>query len=114
MSQECIFCKIIAGDIPATLLYEDEDVLAFNDISPQAPTHLLVIPRKHITGPSALTDADQVLIGKLIKKGTELAAEVRLDDGYRLVMNNGEKAGQTVFHLHLHVLGGRVLTWPPG
>ena len=114
MSQECVFCKIIAGDIPATLLYEDEDVRAFNDISPQAPTHLLVIPRKHIAGPAALTDADQSLIGKLIKKGTELAAEVGLDDGYRLVMNNGEKAGQTVFHLHLHVLGGRVLTWPPG
>ncbi|NQV43003.1 MAG: histidine triad nucleotide-binding protein [Candidatus Marinimicrobia bacterium] len=114
MSQDCIFCKIIAGDIPATLLFEDDDILAFNDISPQAPTHILVIPRKHITGPGALTEADQTLIGKLVVKGTQLAAKVGLDDGYRLVMNNGEKAGQTVFHLHLHVLGGRVMTWPPG
>ena len=114
MAQDCIFCKIIAGDIPATLLYEDDDILAFNDISPQAPTHILVIPRRHITGPSALTDADQALTGKLVKKGTELAAEAGLDDGYHLVMNNGEEAGQTVFHLHLHVLGGRAMTWPPG
>jgi len=114
VSQDCIFCKIIAGDIPATLLYKDDDIIAFNDISPQAPTHILVIPLKHIAGPSALTEADQPLIGKLVEKGTELAAEVGLDDGYRLDMNNGEKAGQTVFHLHLHVLGGRVMTWPPG
>ena len=114
MSQACIFCKIIAGDIPATLLYEDDDILAFNDISPVAPTHILVIPRRHIAGPASLTDADQLLIGKLVKKGTELAAEHGLDDGFRLVMNEGEKAGQTVFHLHLHVLGGRVMTWPPG
>ena len=114
MSQDCIFCKIIAGDIPATLLYEDEDVIAFNDISPQAPTHILVIPRRHIAGPGALTKADQALIGKLVIKGTELAEEVGLDGGFRLVMNNGESAGQTVFHLHLHVMGGREMTWPPG
>ena len=114
MSKDCIFCKIIAGDIPATLLYEDDDIIAFNDISPQAPRHILVIPRKHITGPSALTEADQALIGKLVTKGTELAAKAGLDDGFRLVMNNGESAGQTVFHLHLHVLGGRAMTWPPG
>jgi len=114
VSQDCIFCKIIAGDIPATLLYEDEDVIAFNDISPQAPTHILVIPRRHITGPGALTKADQALIGKLVIKGTELAEEVGLDNGFRLVMNNGESAGQTVFHLHLHVMGGREMTWPPG
>ena len=113
MSQDCIFCKIIAGDIPATLVYEDDEIIAFNDISPQAPTHILVIPRKHITGPAALTDADQALIGKLVKTGTDLAAQAGLEDGFRLVMNNGESAG-TVFHLHMHVLGGRQMTWPPG
>jgi histidine triad (HIT) family protein len=114
VSQDCIFCKIIAGEIPATLLYEDADIIAFNDISPQAPTHILVIPRRHIAGPAALTEADQKLTGRLVQKGNELAAKAGLDDGYRLVMNNGEKAGQTVFHLHLHVLGGRIMTWPPG
>ena len=114
MSQECIFCKIIHGDIPATLVYEDEDIVAFNDISPQAPTHILVIPRKHISGPAALTEADQTLMGKLVKLGGDLARQAGLEDGFRLVMNNGERAGQTVFHLHMHVLGGRNLTWPPG
>ena len=114
MSQDCIFCKIIAGDIPATLLYEDEDILAFNDISPVAPTHILVIPRKHITSPDALTKADQSLIGKLVLKGTQLAEDVGLKNGFRLVMNNGASAGQTVFHPHMHVLGGRAMTWPPG
>ncbi len=114
MSQECIFCKIIAGDIPAKLLYEDDDVLAFNDISPVAPTHILVIPRKHIIGPAALTEADQALTGKLVQVGTDLAAQTGLTEGFRLVINDGKSAGQTVFHLHLHVLGGRVMTWPPG
>ncbi len=114
MSQACLFCKIIAGDIPATLLYEDEDVLAFNDINPQAPTHILVIPRKHIPGPSAIEASDQLLIGKLVKAGTTLAKKAGLNDGFRLVMNNGASAGQTVFHLHMHVLGGRAMTWPPG
>ncbi len=114
MSQECIFCKIINGDIPATLLYEDDDLLAFNDISPQAPTHILVIPRKHISGPAALTVDDQMLMGKIVKVSTELAEKAGLEDGFRLVMNNGASAGQTVFHLHMHVLGGRELTWPPG
>lgn len=114
MHQDCIFCKLIAGEIPATLLFEDEDIVAFNDISPQAPTHVLVIPRKHLSGPAAITEADQPLIGKMVAKATELAAELGLDDGFRLVMNNGEKAGQTVFHLHLHLLGGRAMTWPPG
>ncbi len=90
MSQDCIFCKIIAGDIPATLLFEDDDILAFNDISPQAPTHILVIPRKHITGPAALTEADQALIGKLVVKGTQLADKAGLDDGFLLVINNCE------------------------
>jgi len=114
MSQECIFCKIIAGDLPAKLVYEDDSVIAFNDISPQAPVHILVIPKKHIKGPAALTDEDQNLMGKIVKVGTTLAEELGLDDGFRLVMNNGERAGQTVFHIHMHVLGGRDMTWPPG
>jgi histidine triad (HIT) family protein len=114
MSQDCIFCKILDGDIPAELIYEDDDIVAFNDISPQAPTHILVIPRKHITGPVALTDTDELLMGKLVKVGVDLAKSMGLDDGFRFVMNNGERAGQTVFHLHMHVLGGRELTWPPG
>ena len=114
MSQACIFCKIIAGDIPAKLLYEDDNILAFNDISPVAPTHILVIPKKHIIGPAALTETDQALMGKLLKVGTDLAAQAGLEDGFRLVLNNGKNAGQTVFHLHLHVLGGRSMTWPPG
>jgi len=114
MPQNCIFCKILSGDIPATLIYEDKDIVAFNDISPQAPTHILVIPRKHISGPASLTAADQPLMGKLINVGVELAKQSDLGDGYRLVMNNGERAGQTVFHLHMHILGGRTMTWPPG
>jgi histidine triad (HIT) family protein len=114
MSQECIFCKIINGDIPATLLFEDDDVIAFNDISPQAPTHILVIPKKHIKGPAALSDEDQPLMGKIVKVATNLAEELGLEDGFRLVMNNGELAGQTVFHIHLHLMGGRSMTWPPG
>lgn len=114
MSEECIFCKIIRGDIPAELLYQDDDVLAFSDISPQAPTHLLVIPKQHISAPGDITESDEALIGKLIRVGTDLAKEKGLADGFRLVMNNGERAGQTVFHIHLHVLGGRNMTWPPG
>ena len=114
MAQDCIFCKIINGDIPAKLIFEDDDVLAFHDVNPQAPAHILVIPRKHISGPDALGDEGIVLAGKLVKTGTELASQLGLTDGYRMVMNNGEKAGQTVFHLHLHILGGRSMTWPPG
>ncbi|MEA3285785.1 MAG: histidine triad nucleotide-binding protein [Candidatus Marinimicrobia bacterium] len=114
MTQDCIFCKIIAGDIPAKLLYEDAEMLAFNDISPQAPTHILIIPKKHIAGPAALTADDELLMGKMVNLGTTLATEAGLQDGFRLVMNNGENAGQTVFHLHLHVLGGRTMIWPPG
>ncbi|MCF7824766.1 MAG: histidine triad nucleotide-binding protein [Candidatus Marinimicrobia bacterium] len=114
MSQDCIFCKILRGDIPASLLYEDSDVIAFKDISPEAPTHILVIPRKHISGPAALTEEDKDLMGKLVKVGVDLAKEFGLSDGYRLVMNDGKRAGQTVFHLHMHLLGGRTMTWPPG
>lgn len=110
----CLFCKIINGDIPATTLYEDDDVLAFRDISPQAPVHFLVIPKKHISGPAALTAPDDPLVGKMMRVGADIAAQEGIGAGFRVVFNNGASAGQTVFHIHLHVLGGRDLTWPPG
>lgn len=111
---DCIFCKIVSGEIPANKLYEDEEMLAFLDMHPQAPTHFLVIPKKHIKGPSDMAAEDINLIGKLIKKGADLANENGIGSDFRLVMNNGAVAGQTVFHIHLHVLGGRAMKWPPG
>ncbi len=111
---DCIFCKIVSGEIPANKLYEDEEMLAFLDMHPQAPTHFLVIPKKHIKGPGDMAAEDINLIGKLIKKGADLANENGIGSDFRLVMNNGAVAGQTVFHIHLHVLGGRAMKWPPG
>lgn len=111
---ECIFCKIASGEIPANKLYEDDDMLAFLDMHPQAPCHFLVIPKKHIKGPAAASSEDAELIGKLIIKGGELAQANGIGSGFRLVINNGAAAGQTVFHIHLHVLGGRPMKWPPG
>lgn len=113
MSDNCLFCKILKGEIPADKLYEDDDILAFRDISPQAPVHFLVIPKKHISGPGTVTPEDEQLIGKVIHMGGELARQEGIDH-YRFVFNNGEQAGQTVFHLHMHVLGGRDMSWPPG
>lgn len=113
MSDNCLFCKIIRGEIPADKLYEDEEVLAFRDIAPQAPTHFLVIPKKHISGPGAMRAEDEQLIGKLIRIGAQIAKQEGAEH-FRTVFNNGEQAGQTVFHIHLHVLGGRDLSWPPG
>lgn len=114
MSSDCLFCKIAAGAIPAAKLYEDDEVLAFRDISPQAPQHFLIIPRHHLSGPGAVTGAEAELVGKMVARAGEIARELGIGDGYRLVMNNGAAAGQTVFHLHLHVLGGRPMHWPPG
>jgi histidine triad (HIT) family protein len=114
MSEHCLFCKIIGGQIPANKLYEDDDLIAFHDISPQAPVHFLVIPKKHIVGPAFMEAEDEQLIGKMLRTGARLAAELGLVDGFRLVFNNGAAAGQTVFHIHLHILGGRQLQWPPG
>jgi len=110
---DCLFCKIIAGDIPADKIYEDDDVLAFYDIGAQAPHHFLVIPKKHI---ATLNDVDDaVLVGKLTLTATNIAKELGFaDDGYRVVMNCNEQGGQTVYHIHLHCLGGRQLSWPPG
>ena len=111
---DCLFCKIIDGQIPAEKLYEDDDVIAFWDISPQAHTHFLVIPKKHITGPSAMEADDDALVGKLIRVGAQVAAENEIEGQFRIVINNGAEAGQVVFHMHLHYLGGRKLQWPPG
>lgn len=113
MLDNCLFCKIIKGEVPARKIYEDDQLLAFWDVAPQAPKHFLIIPKKHISGPSSITATDQEIIGALVGKGTQLAAENGIPD-CRLVMNNGAAAGQTVFHLHLHVLGGRPLPWPLG
>lgn len=109
---DCIFCKIIAGEIPAKKLYEDEDVLAFWDIAPQAPVHFLVIPKKHIPCPTDVAEPDDKVIGKMIRVGSQLAKENGTGDGFRIIFNNGAKAGQVVFHIHLHILGGREKPWP--
>ena len=113
MSDNCLFCKISKGEIPADILFEDDEVLAFRDIAPQAPVHFLVIPKKHISGPSAVTERDDHLIGKMMRVGSQVAQKEGVEQ-YRVVFNNGEQAGQTVFHMHMHILGGRSLTWPPG
>ncbi len=114
MSDNCLFCKIIKGDIPSNKLYEDDDVFAFWDIAPQAPKHFLVIPKKHISGPDTMAAEDEQLMGKVMRIGSKLARENGIGDNFRVVFNNGEGAGQTVFHIHMHILGGRSMTWPPG
>ena len=112
---DCLFCKILAGDIPAELVYESETAVAFRDINPQAPTHVLVIPRKHISTINDIEDEDHAIVGSLYTAAQEIAAaEGIAEDGYRAVMNCNEGAGQSVFHIHLHVLGGRPMGWPPG
>lgn len=113
MSDNCLFCKIIKEEIPADKLYEDDEVVAFRDIAPQAPVHFLVIPKKHITGPSGVAVEDDQLIGKMMRVGNEVAKQEGIEQ-YRIVFNNGEQAGQTVFHIHMHILGGRSMIWPPG
>ena len=114
MAETTIFKRIIDGEIPADIIYEDEHCLAFRDVSPQAPTHVLVIPRKEIASLDDLTDEDQALAGHLLLTVHKLAQELALGDGYRVVVNCGEQGGQSVPHLHLHLLGGRVMKWPPG
>lgn len=115
MANDCLFCKIIAGEIPSNKVYSDDDVYAFHDINPAAPTHILIIPKKHLTHVNSADDGDQALIGKLILKANEIAQQQGLsEDGFRYVINTGRDGGQTVFHLHLHILGGRALSWPPG
>jgi len=112
---DCLFCKIVRREIPATLVYEDERVAAFNDINPQAPTHVLVVPKRHIETLNELGTEDDRLIGELVRRAAAFAGERGLSaGGYRTVFNTNRDAGQTVLHIHLHLLGGRAMAWPPG
>ena len=114
-NDRCLFCRIVTGEIPAKKIHEDDDVVAFNDINPQAPTHVLVIPRRHIAMLDDLSESDAATIGTTMVRAAAIARNLHLNaDGYRLVVNNGEAAGQTVFHIHVHILGGRNFGWPPG
>ncbi|WP_329398699.1 histidine triad nucleotide-binding protein [Streptomyces melanogenes] len=112
---DCLFCKIVSGDVPATVVRETETVVAFRDINPQAPTHILVIPRVHHPDAASLAAAEPGIAADLLREAGEIAAAEKIDgSGYRIVFNTGSGAGQTVFHAHAHLLGGRGLQWPPG
>ncbi|MGY4879649.1 histidine triad nucleotide-binding protein [Vreelandella aquamarina] len=112
---DCLFCKMINREIPADIVYEDDDVLAFNDINPQAPTHILIIPKKHIATLNDIEESDLAIIGRLQFTAAKLAKEKGFaEDGYRVVMNCNEMGGQTVYHIHMHLMGGREFTWPAG
>ena len=111
---DCLFCKIINGDIPCSKIYEDDIVLAFNDIDPQAPTHFLVIPKKHIKSVDEINGANSAIVAHIFEIIAKLAKELDLANGYRVVTNCGEDGGQSVGHLHFHILGKRSLKWPPG
>lgn len=114
-SPDCLFCKIVNGDIPADIVYQSDEVVAFRDISPQAPTHVLIIPRRHVATINDLEPGDETTVGNLFLAAKEIASQEGIaEPGYRVAMNCNEAAGQTVFHLHLHLLGGRQLGWPPG
>jgi histidine triad (HIT) family protein len=110
---DCIFCRIVEGKIPSKKVYEDERIYAFEDISPKAPTHVLVVPKKHIATLAEVSSGDEALLGALAVRAAAIAKDRGLSD-FRLVANNGEGAGQSVFHLHFHLLGGRSMSWPPG
>jgi histidine triad (HIT) family protein len=112
---DCLFCRIIAREIPASIVYEDDHVLAFNDINPQAPTHVLVVPKRHIATLNDLTAGDDQVVGELVRRAAAIAGERGIAaGGFRTVFNTNRDAGQTVFHIHLHLVGGRSLGWPPG
>lgn len=112
---DCIFCEIVAKRMKSDIIHEDEDVVAFKDINPQAPVHVLIVPRKHIDSVNDVQATDAELMGKMMLIARKLAGDTGIDEaGYRLVINNGNNGGQTVSHLHLHILGGRRMTWPPG
>jgi histidine triad (HIT) family protein len=114
MSSDCLFCKIVCGSIPAKRVFEDDLCLCFADIHPQAPTHLLVIPKEHIASQAHTETTHAALLGHLMAKAAEIARSSGLSRGYRVVINTGPDGGQTVDHLHLHLLGGRPMSWPPG
>jgi histidine triad (HIT) family protein len=112
---DCLFCKIVRRDIPGSIVYEDDRVLAFDDINPQAPTHVLLVPKRHIPTLNDLTPDDDGLVGELVRRAVEIAKARGLSaGGFRTVFNTNRDAGQTVFHIHLHLIGGRSMTWPPG
>ena len=111
---DCIFCKIAAGEIPAAKVYEDDTVLAFNDLNPQAPIHVLIIPKQHITSCDDITPENSAVVARIFEVAAQLAKEFGLTNGYRIVNNCGEDGGQTVKHLHFHMMGGRVFGWPAG
>lgn len=112
---ECLFCKIANGEIPAKIIYRDDAVIAFDDINPQAPHHKIIIPQKHIATLNDLHDEDSELVGQLVQSAAKIAKQLDIaEEGYRLVFNCNPGAGQSVFHIHIHLLGGRRLTWPPG
>ena len=111
---DCLFCRMIQGEIPSKKVYEDEDTFAFEDIRPQGPTHVLVIPKKHIRGLKEAGEEDAAIVGRCQLVAAKIARERSIEDGYRTVLNVGPRAGQSVFHLHVHLIGGRNLGWPPG
>lgn len=111
---DCIFCKIVNGEIPATKVYEDDLVVAFNDLEPQAPTHILVIPKEHISSASDVTEENSKVIAHIFEVIAKLSKDLKMDDGFRVVNNCGDSAGQTVKHIHFHLLSGRNFTWPAG
>ena len=114
MKGDCLFCKIAEKQIPAKLVHDDAEVFAFEDINPQAPTHILICPKKHFASLEEATPEEEAVLGKIALVAAKLARERKLGNGYRTVMNTGSGAGQSVFHLHMHLLGGRSFQWPPG
>lgn len=115
MSDDCLFCKIMSGEIPSNKVYSDDNYYAFHDINPAAPTHILVIPRKHLSSVAEAEAGDKELLGGLLLTANQIASEQKLnEEGFRYVINTGEGGGQSVFHLHLHILGGKQMSWPPG
>ena len=112
---DCLFCRIIAREIPASIVYEDDHMIAFNDINPQGPTHVLVVPKRHIATLNDLSAGDDAIVGEMVRRAATIASERGIStDGFRTVFNTNRGAGQTVFHIHLHLIGGRGLAWPPG
>jgi len=111
---DCLFCRIIRGELPSRKVYEDEYIFAFEDVNPQAPTHVLVVPKRHFAGLKEAKAEDAELVGRCHLAAARIARDRSIEDGYRTVMNIGPRAGQSVFHLHVHLIGGRAMHWPPG